>query len=187
MPCNTCPPGKGSDRLLPRIVNMTVMEVDTRERVDLGPDTQALTTTVIFQTDDLDAFDLDCDKAPSASAVLMAKLSAYDSDVLSEVPNYDTYQDNNMIDQSVQEMQYSEQPVLVDDLNIDITSDINVISYDQYMKENKSEVVQDTTSSEQQDAMIMFVIKEMSNEVAKCNAVNQENKTVNESLTAKLE
>ncbi|GJZ70167.1 retrovirus-related pol polyprotein from transposon TNT 1-94 [Tanacetum coccineum] len=38
-----------------------------------------------FQTDDLDAFDFDCDEAPSISADLMAKLSAYDSDVLSEV------------------------------------------------------------------------------------------------------
>ncbi|GKG07035.1 hypothetical protein Tco_0330004, partial [Tanacetum coccineum] len=27
-----------------------------------------------FQTDDLDAFDYDCDEAPSASAILMAKL-----------------------------------------------------------------------------------------------------------------
>ncbi|GKF32022.1 hypothetical protein Tco_0101820, partial [Tanacetum coccineum] len=94
---------------------------DTGERVDLGPDTQALTTIVIFQTDDLDAFDLDCDKAPSASVVLMAKLSAYDSDVLFE---------------------YSEQPIFVDNSDIDITSDNNVISYDQNLKENKSEVVQ---------------------------------------------
>ncbi|GKA19412.1 hypothetical protein Tco_0699327 [Tanacetum coccineum] len=92
-------------------------------------------------TDDLDAFDSDCDEAPSASAVLIDKLSAYDSDVLSEVPNYDTYQDNNVIDQSVQEMQYSEQPVFGDDSDIDITSDNNVISYDQYIKDNKSEVV----------------------------------------------
>nr|GEW52971.1 hypothetical protein [Tanacetum cinerariifolium] len=36
------------------------------------------------KTDDLDAFDSDYDEAPSASAVLMAKLSAYDSDVLFE-------------------------------------------------------------------------------------------------------
>nr|GEU83778.1 integrase, catalytic region, zinc finger, CCHC-type, peptidase aspartic, catalytic [Tanacetum cinerariifolium] len=58
---------------------------DTWERVDSGLDTQALTTIAVFQIDDLDAFDLNCDKAPSASVVLMDKLSAYDSDVLSEV------------------------------------------------------------------------------------------------------
>ncbi|GJY44871.1 hypothetical protein Tco_0433084 [Tanacetum coccineum] len=161
--------------------------VATWERDDLGLETQALTTTYIFQTDDLDAFDSDCDEAPSANAVLMAKLSVYDSNVLYEVPNYDTYQDNNVIDQSVQEMYYFEQPVFVDDSNVDITSDNNVISYDHYMKENESEVVQDTTSFDLQDAMIMFVIEDMSNQVAKCNAVNQENKTVNESLTVELE
>ncbi|GKA67896.1 hypothetical protein Tco_0767813 [Tanacetum coccineum] len=144
-----------------------------------GPDALALTTTAIFQTDDIDAFNLDCDEMPTASAVFMENLCAYDSDVLSKVPNHDTYQDNNVIDQSFQEMQYSKQPVFVDDSNIDITSESNVISYNQYMKENKSEVVQDTTSSEQQDAMIMSVIEEMSNQVAKCNAVNQENKAVN--------
>ncbi|GKB11785.1 hypothetical protein Tco_0845708 [Tanacetum coccineum] len=48
------------------------------------------------------------DSAPTTSAVFMANLSTYDSDVLSEVQNYDTYQDNNVIDQSVQETQYYE-------------------------------------------------------------------------------
>ncbi|GKA60060.1 hypothetical protein Tco_0759373 [Tanacetum coccineum] len=107
---------------------------------------------VVQRTNDLDAFDSDCDEAPSASAVLMAKLSAYNLDVLSKVPSYDDYQDNNVINQKTE-----------------------------------SEVVQDTTSSEHQDAMIMSVIEEMSNQVAKCNEVNKENKTVNESLTAELE
>nr|GEU64815.1 hypothetical protein [Tanacetum cinerariifolium] len=38
------------------------------------------------QTDDLDAYDLDCDDISSAKAVLMANLPSYDSDILSEVP-----------------------------------------------------------------------------------------------------
>ncbi|GKB48758.1 hypothetical protein Tco_0899511 [Tanacetum coccineum] len=106
--------------------------------------------------------------APIASAVLMAKLSAYDSDVLSKVPTYDTYLDNHVIDQSVQEMQYSEQPLFTNDPDIDITND-------------------NTPSSAQQDSMIMSVIEEMSNQVGKCNEVNEENKTVYESLTDELE
>nr|GEW23516.1 hypothetical protein [Tanacetum cinerariifolium] len=57
---------------------------DPGDRVDLGPNTQTLPTTATFQTEDLDAFNSDCDEAPSASAVLMAKLSAYESYVLSE-------------------------------------------------------------------------------------------------------
>nr|GEV24140.1 hypothetical protein [Tanacetum cinerariifolium] len=128
-----------------------------------------------------------CDEAPSTSAALTAKLSAYDSDVLSEVPIQDTYQDNFMLDHSVHKMYYSEQPAFINNSDTKITSDSNIISYDQYLKDNESEVVQGTTSHEQQDVMIMVVIEEMSNEVAKCNAVNQENKTVNESLTAELE
>ncbi|GJX71400.1 retrovirus-related pol polyprotein from transposon TNT 1-94 [Tanacetum coccineum] len=41
-------------------------------------------TPEVFQTDDLDAFDSDCDDVPLTKAVLMANLSSYDSDVLSE-------------------------------------------------------------------------------------------------------
>nr|GEX56928.1 hypothetical protein [Tanacetum cinerariifolium] len=108
--------------------------------------------------------------APSASAVLMAKLSAYDSDVLLEVPTHDTYLDNHVIDQSVQEMQYSEQPPFINDYDIHITSDSNVISYEQYLNETKNAVVQDTISSTQQDAMIMSMIEVMSSQVFKCLA-----------------
>ncbi|GKD61010.1 retrovirus-related pol polyprotein from transposon TNT 1-94 [Tanacetum coccineum] len=43
---------------------------------------QEIPTPTAFQTDDLDAFDSDCDDAPSAKAVLMANLSSYDSHVL---------------------------------------------------------------------------------------------------------
>ncbi|GKA52265.1 hypothetical protein Tco_0745461 [Tanacetum coccineum] len=39
---------------------------------------------VAFQADDLDAYDSDCDDISSTKAVLMANISSYDSDVLSE-------------------------------------------------------------------------------------------------------
>ncbi|GJT26148.1 hypothetical protein Tco_0906423 [Tanacetum coccineum] len=61
-----------------------------------------------FQTDDLDAYDLDCDDLSLAKAVLMENLSNCDPEVLSEVP-YSDYYPNNMINQDEQEMQYSEQ------------------------------------------------------------------------------
>ncbi|GJX99323.1 hypothetical protein Tco_0356342 [Tanacetum coccineum] len=49
-------------------------------------DTQTtITHNVAFQTDDLDAFDSNRDEAPGAKAVLMANLSSYDSDVISEI------------------------------------------------------------------------------------------------------
>ncbi|GKD02694.1 hypothetical protein Tco_1177668 [Tanacetum coccineum] len=132
---------------------------DNEDTVITCQTSQELTTTTIFQTDDLDSFDYDCDEAPSAS----------------------------VIDQGVPEIQYFEQPPFSTDSDIDITSDSNVISYEQYLKESKNAVVQDTTSTTQQDALIMSVIEEMSNQVAQCNAMNKENKIVNESLTAELE
>nr|GEW63938.1 putative reverse transcriptase domain-containing protein [Tanacetum cinerariifolium] len=46
-----------------------------------------------FQTDDLDAFDSDYNDAPSAKAVLMANLSSYDSDVISEDTSSHAQQD----------------------------------------------------------------------------------------------
>ncbi|GJX11142.1 retrovirus-related pol polyprotein from transposon TNT 1-94 [Tanacetum coccineum] len=48
---------------------------DNEDTVTTGQASQELVTIVAFQTDDLDAFDSDCDEAPSANAVLMAKLS----------------------------------------------------------------------------------------------------------------
>ncbi|GKC28726.1 hypothetical protein Tco_1036020, partial [Tanacetum coccineum] len=61
-----------------------------------------------FQTDNLDAYDSDCDDLSLAKAVLMANLSSCDPEVLSEVPYSDSYP-NDIINQDVQEMQYSEQ------------------------------------------------------------------------------
>ncbi|GJY70174.1 hypothetical protein Tco_0473156 [Tanacetum coccineum] len=140
-----------------------------------------------FQTDDLKSFDSDYDEAPGAKAVLMANLSSYDSDSILEVPISDTYQDNSVLDHCVQEMYYSEQLVVTPTSDIDITSDNNIISYDQYLKETKSVVVQNTTSTEQQNAMLMSVVDEITNQVALVNAVSLEHKTVNETLTAELE
>ncbi|GJU82577.1 hypothetical protein Tco_1284942 [Tanacetum coccineum] len=95
-----------------------------------------------FQTDDLDAFDSDCDDVPLAKAVLMANLFSYDSDVLSE-------------------------SYFVNDTKVDITSDSNIISYEQYLQETVTLVVQSTSSSAQQDALLMSVIEELSSQVAK--------------------
>ncbi|GKB96870.1 hypothetical protein Tco_0983007 [Tanacetum coccineum] len=105
---------------------------------------QAIQTTILqnaaFQTDDLDAYDSDCDYISSAKAVLMANLSSYDSDILSE-----------------------------------------------YLQQTQSTIVQDTNSFAQQDAMILSMIEQMSNQVTNYNKIDLENKRVNESLTTKLE
>ncbi|GKA53326.1 hypothetical protein Tco_0746641 [Tanacetum coccineum] len=81
-----------------------------------------------FQTEDLDAYDSDYDDLSSAKAVLMANLSSCDSDVLSKVPYSDSYP-NDMINQDVQEMQYSEQTHIDDYPDNEINSDSNIIPY----------------------------------------------------------
>ncbi|GKE00041.1 hypothetical protein Tco_1388024 [Tanacetum coccineum] len=80
----------------------------------------------IFQTEDLDAYDSDCDDISSAKAVLMANLSSCDSDVLSEVPCSDTNL-NDMINQDVQEMSYNEQTHIMDFPDNEITNDRIII------------------------------------------------------------
>ncbi|GJW17555.1 hypothetical protein Tco_0024991 [Tanacetum coccineum] len=85
-----------------------------------GQVAQTITHNAAFQTGDLDAYDSDCDDISSAKAVLMANLSSCDSDVLSEVPYSDTFQ-NDMMNQSVQELQYSKQTPIVDYLDHEIT------------------------------------------------------------------
>ncbi|GJT86831.1 hypothetical protein Tco_1068548 [Tanacetum coccineum] len=66
--------------------------VQGKDVVDHGvtdvQDTQTtITHNVAFQTDDLDSYDSDCDDISLAKAILMANLSSYDSDVLSEIPS----------------------------------------------------------------------------------------------------
>ncbi|GKA28556.1 retrovirus-related pol polyprotein from transposon TNT 1-94 [Tanacetum coccineum] len=81
---------------------------------DLGiPDGQAAQTTIpntdAFQTEDLDAYDSNCDDVSNAKAVLMANLSTYGSDVLSEVPHSKTSHNDmahvkKMIDSQMDDM-----------------------------------------------------------------------------------
>ncbi|GKA95159.1 reverse transcriptase domain-containing protein [Tanacetum coccineum] len=120
-----------------------------------GPVTQTVIThNAAYQADDLDAYDSDCDEISTAKAVLMANLSSYGSNVLSEY---------------------------------EITSDSNIIPYSQYLLETQNTAVQDTNSSAQQDAIILSVFEQLSNQVTNCNKVNKDNLIANESLSAELE
>nr|GEW31217.1 hypothetical protein [Tanacetum cinerariifolium] len=57
---------------------------DNGDTVVTSQASQKIPTIAAFQTNDLDEFDSKSDKAPSASAVLIAKLYSYDSEVLSK-------------------------------------------------------------------------------------------------------
>ncbi|GJU81398.1 hypothetical protein Tco_1283763 [Tanacetum coccineum] len=109
-----------------------------------------------------DAYDSDCDELNTTKVALMVNLSHYGSDALVEVHNHDNM-NNNMINQVVQAMPSSEQSNVVNHSEIEITSDSNIIPYSRY------------------------VIEQLKTQVVNCTKINLDNKSVNETLTAKLE
>ncbi|GKF20737.1 hypothetical protein Tco_0069375, partial [Tanacetum coccineum] len=80
----------------------------------------------IVTSDDLDAYDSDCDELNYAKVALMVNLSRYGSDVLAEVHNLDTI---DMMNQDVQVTPSYEQSSVVDDTETEMTSNSNIIPY----------------------------------------------------------
>ncbi|GKA00350.1 hypothetical protein Tco_0672900 [Tanacetum coccineum] len=119
--------------------------------------------TAAFQTEDLNTYDSDCDDLSNVQAVLMANISNYGSDVISEVPHFET-NPNDMENQSVHAMQDFEQPPAMDFTDNEIHSDSNIISYSYYLQETQQANVQDTYLQAQQDSMILSVIEQICRE-----------------------
>nr|GFA99353.1 hypothetical protein [Tanacetum cinerariifolium] len=71
--------------------------------------------------------------------------------------------------------------------NTEIASDSNIISYSQYMNESQYNTVQNSTLPALQDDLILSVIEQLKTQVVNCTKINQDNKQVNELLTAELE
>ncbi|GJV46748.1 retrovirus-related pol polyprotein from transposon TNT 1-94 [Tanacetum coccineum] len=145
----------------------TLHEEELAFLADLGiPEGQAIQTVithnVVYQADDLDAYDSDYDELNTAKVALMVNLSHYDLDTLAE---------SNIVNHSETE----------------ITSDSNIIPYSQYVIESQQAVVQNSNSSTQQDELILSVIEQLKTQVANCTKINLENKSVNDTLTAELE
>ncbi|GKE11188.1 hypothetical protein Tco_1414739, partial [Tanacetum coccineum] len=115
-------------------------------------------------TEDLDAYDSDCDDVSNAKAVLMANLSNYGSDVISEVPHFEPYH-TDMDNQSVHAMQGFEQTSVANFIDNEITSDSNIIPFSQYLQETQQTAVQDINRYAQQDSMILSVIEQMSEQM----------------------
>ncbi|GJT98746.1 retrovirus-related pol polyprotein from transposon TNT 1-94 [Tanacetum coccineum] len=107
-----------------KVLNEEELEFLADPEVAEGPVTQTVNThNAAYQADDLDVYDSDCDDFSTAKAVLMANLSSYGSDVLSEVPISDNT-NNDMLNQSVQEMPYYEQSHLVNYPENEITTEL---------------------------------------------------------------
>nr|GEW82462.1 hypothetical protein [Tanacetum cinerariifolium] len=84
--------------------------------VDPGVSNDQAVQTIIsnnaaFQTEDLDTYDSDCDDVSNAKMVLMANISNYSSNVISEVPHFEPYL-NDMENQSVHASKHVVMPVI---------------------------------------------------------------------------
>ncbi|GJW62882.1 hypothetical protein Tco_0112217 [Tanacetum coccineum] len=170
-----------------KVLNEEELEFLADTGVAEGPVTHTVIThNAVYQVDDLDAYDSDCDNFSTSKAVLMANLSSYGSDVLFEVPHSENNH-TDMLNQSMQEMSYYEQTHLVNYPENKITSDSNIIPYSQYLLVTQNAAIQDTNSFTQQDAMILSVFEQLSNQVTNCNKVNKDNLIANKSLSAELE
>ncbi|GJW85444.1 hypothetical protein Tco_0158589 [Tanacetum coccineum] len=88
----------------------------------------------MIRTNDLDAYDSDCDKLNIAKVSLMTNLSHYGSDALDE---------SNVLNH----------------LETEITSDSNIIPYSQYVIESQQAAVQNSNSFAQQDALILSFVE----------------------------
>ncbi|GJT73100.1 hypothetical protein Tco_1032386 [Tanacetum coccineum] len=87
-------------------------------------DRQGLLNATTVKTEDLDTYDSNCDDIFDAKAVLMANISNYGSDIISEVPHSETY-----LNQGVHAMQNFEQTPVVDFTDNEIHCDSNIIPY----------------------------------------------------------
>nr|GFA24551.1 hypothetical protein [Tanacetum cinerariifolium] len=95
-----------------------------------------ITNNAAYQADDLDAYDSLCDEINFAKIALMENLSHYGSDNLAEVNNQDN-RANYLTHQEMQVQSTSEQSTLLTQLNTEIASDSNIISYSQSMNESQ--------------------------------------------------
>nr|GEX35455.1 hypothetical protein [Tanacetum cinerariifolium] len=145
-----------------------------------------ITNNAAYQADDLDAYDSNCDELNSAKIALMANLSHYGSDNLVEVNNQDNITNNLMI-LDVQAPSTSEQSTILTQSDTEITSDSNIISYSPYMNESQYNTVQNSSVPVIQDDLILSMIEQLKTQVVNCRKINQDNKQVNELLTAELE
>ncbi|GJS93817.1 retrovirus-related pol polyprotein from transposon TNT 1-94 [Tanacetum coccineum] len=156
----------------------------------------ALNKDKVFQVDQCDTFNSDVDEAPTAQTMFMVNLSlvdpiydeagpSYDSNILSEVQDHDNYLDSVGEYHKVHEIQNDVQPNYIVDSDAEYMSDSNINPYEQYVKDNAVQVVQSNVSSVSNDALMM-IINDMHEQAVQCVSANEQNKVVNESLTAEL-
>nr|GEZ26723.1 hypothetical protein [Tanacetum cinerariifolium] len=182
-------------RILCRLVRQDHSHPDQEEELEFLTDPgtaksssnqTVITNNAAYQADELDAYDSDYDEINSTKIALMENMSHYGSDNLAEVNNQDN-RANYLTPQERQVQSTSEQSTILTQSNTKIASDSNIVSYSQYMNESQYNTVQNLTLPALQDNLILFVIEQLKTQVVTCTKINQDNKHVNELLTAELE
>ncbi|GJQ90781.1 hypothetical protein Tco_0001920 [Tanacetum coccineum] len=160
---------------------------------------QELQATTNFKADHVDAYDSICDDEATENTIFMVNLSpvgslnddtvapCYDSDTLSEIPHYDTYHDSDVLNSNIQELEYIENIVSNNESYYELKGNNDVISYTYYMLTIGNDEDNYVPPPTQKNDMMLYVIEQMKSQVEKCNKVNHEAKSVNESLTSELE
>nr|GFA07350.1 hypothetical protein [Tanacetum cinerariifolium] len=136
-------------------------------------------------------YDSDCDDEASACAIFMASLSpagsingdttgsSYDLKLLFEVPHYDTYHEDAILNDVVQETKYNDHFVFNDNSFYELISNRNFISYSNYMVTIENDAAQYVPHLEQdKNAMILSVIEQMKGQISDVKAQMQEKSIV---------
>ncbi|GKC66220.1 hypothetical protein Tco_1098818, partial [Tanacetum coccineum] len=140
--------------------NMFDDDVDEAPLQDL-----ALNKDHIFQADQCDAFDSNIDDDPPTQTMFMENLSLADPIYDEAGPSYDS----DIISEVQDHDNYLD----------------SVDEYQEYVKNNVEQVVQNNVSSVPNDALMM-IINDMHDQAAQCVYAKEQNKVANESLTAEL-
>ncbi|GKC20184.1 hypothetical protein Tco_1022334 [Tanacetum coccineum] len=127
-----------------------------------------LQATTNSKADHVDAYDSDCDDEAIANAIFMENLSPVGS------INGDTVEPRYDFD--ILSKSYDE-----------LTSNNNFISYADYMVTIGNDDDNYVSPPIQKNDMILSINEQMKSQVEKCNTVNQEKQSMNESLTSELE
>ncbi|GKC96114.1 reverse transcriptase domain-containing protein [Tanacetum coccineum] len=150
-----------------KVLNEEELEFLADSGIAEGPFTQSVIThNAAYQANDLDAYDSDCDEISTAKSVLMA---------------------NYLLTDQIFSLRCRKASHFVEHPENEIHSDSNIIPYSQYLTESQNATVQDTNSSAQQDALILSVFEQLSNQVTNYNKVNNDNLIASETLSAELE
>ncbi|GKC80381.1 integrase, catalytic region, zinc finger, CCHC-type containing protein, partial [Tanacetum coccineum] len=144
---------------------------------------QAQEARVVLNDEQQDFLADNCDDEATIITIFMVNLSPvgsinddtieprYDSDIFFEVSHYDTYHDSHMLNSNIQDLGYIENIVSNNKSYDELTSNNNVISYNDYMLTIGNDDDNYVPPPVQKNDMMLSVIEQMKSQVEKWNMV----------------